>query len=81
MATREALMRAQSWADNGGLRPEPAKAKVVAMLLLEHISNLSLIATGQVRHRYNGQCPDAVEGPHVRDPDCPACRILLSAGQ
>ena len=37
------------------------------------------VDTGQVRHLYNGECPDEVEGPDVRDPDCPACQVLLAA--
>jgi hypothetical protein len=27
-------------------------------------------------HIYNGKCPDEVNGPDARDPDCPTCRAL-----
>lgn len=45
------------------------------------IEKLVKIATGELKHVYNGQCPDAVEGPLVRDPDCPACQVLLGVEQ
>lgn len=41
-------------------------------------AELERVATGQVLHRHNGLCPDAVEGFNSRDPECPACQILLS---
>lgn len=43
------------------------------------IEGLVKIATGELKHVYNGLCPDAVEGPLVRDPECPACQLLLTA--
>lgn len=33
-------------------------------------------APGGVRHRYFGLCPE-VGFPNNRDPDCPACRLLM----
>lgn len=57
------------------------KAKAINARVSKIGSNDDLIkvATGQVRHLYNGECPDEVEGPNVRDPDCPACQVLLAA--
>ncbi|MGY4838020.1 hypothetical protein [Burkholderia pyrrocinia] len=43
------------------------------------LQQLRAIATGELQHAYNGMCPDQVEGPAVRDEDCPACRALLAA--
>lgn len=43
------------------------------------LSSLYAIATGQVQHVYNGLCPDGLEGPHVRDDECPACLLLIAA--
>lgn len=37
---------------------------------------LAAVAAGTIRHIYNGDCPDDVEGPDARDPDCPACQVL-----
>lgn len=37
---------------------------------------LLAVATGSTPHVLNGLCPDAATGPHSRDPDCPACRVL-----
>lgn len=33
---------------------------------------------GSERHRYFGLCPE-VGFPHRRDPECPACRLLMAA--
>jgi len=41
------------------------------------IDDLARIATGSLTHDYNGQCPDDVEGHDSRDPECPACQVLL----
>jgi len=37
------------------------------------------VATGKIKHVFNGLCPDDIEGPNVRDPDCMACQILDAA--
>jgi len=37
------------------------------------------VATGKVKHVFNGLCPDEIEGPFVRDAACPACRMLGAA--
>lgn len=79
MKTQEAIARARSWCESPGIRPEPAIALAVTTQLLDHIDCLTKIATGELRHIYNGECPDQVEGPNVRDPDCPACQVLLAA--
>lgn len=53
-----------AWRNRGpASQPDPAAA-------------LRKIADGTVVHRFMGGCPDALEGPDVRDPDCPACAIL-----
>lgn len=81
MNTKEAIERARSWAENPGTRPDPAKAKVVARVMVEHIDWLTKIASGELRHVYNGLCPDPVEGYKVRDTECPACQVLMAAEQ
>jgi len=37
------------------------------------------VATGKTPHLYEGRCPDYVNGPESRDPDCPACQAIVSA--
>lgn len=37
------------------------------------------VSTGRIEHIYSGLCPDGVEGPDVRDEECPACRVLIEA--
>lgn len=48
----------------------------VTQVSTEALKGLVSIATGQVQHVYMGMCPDQVEGPDVRDDDCPACQFL-----
>lgn len=45
------------------------------------IRRLIRVATGQIRHLYNGQCPDSALGSRRRDPDCPACRAIVAVEQ
>ncbi len=40
---------------------------------------LRKIATGEMTHNRNGECPDSIEGYATRDIDCPACRALVAA--
>ncbi len=80
MKTQEALARARSWTESPGVRPEAATVLAVVAQLLGHIDGLTAIATGELRHVYNGECPDQVEGSKVRDSDCPACQVLMAAG-
>ncbi len=40
------------------------------------ICDLIAVATDKIPHRYNGQCPDCVDGFHNRDKQCPACRAI-----
>ena len=43
------------------------------------IKTLIAVATGKIPHNYrSGLCPDELQ-PDSRDPDCPACRILIEA--
>lgn len=37
------------------------------------------VATGKIPHLYEGRCPDYVNGPESRDPDCPACQAIAEA--
>ena len=37
------------------------------------------VATGKTPHLYAGRCPDSVNGPDSRDPDCPACQAIAAA--
>ena len=47
--------------------PEPVNARLLA------------VATGKIPHLYEGRCPDSVNGPESRDPDCPACQAIAAA--
>ena len=38
-------------------------------------------AEGRVMHLGQGLCPDHVEDPDVRDPECPVCRALVTLSQ
>ena len=43
------------------------------------IKTLIAVATGKIPHNYrSGLCPDEIQ-PDSRDPDCPACKILIEA--
>lgn len=75
----EAIARARSWIESPGIRPQPATVRNVVAQLLEHIDDLTKIATGEIRHVYNGECPDQIEGSKVRDTECPACQVLIAA--
>lgn len=46
----------------------------VTSVLVDH-------ARGVLPHRYEGACPDSVEGPDVRDPECPVCRAIDSVSR
>jgi hypothetical protein len=35
------------------------------------------VAIGKKRHDWRGTCPDSVEGYDSRDPQCPACKVLI----
>ncbi|MEX3555951.1 MAG: hypothetical protein VB131_04945 [Burkholderia gladioli] len=37
------------------------------------------VGTGAIAHLFRGSCPDQIEGPDVRDDECPACRVLIAA--
>lgn len=43
------------------------------------VTDLIAVATGEIEHAVNGLCPDRIEGFDSRDPDCPACKILIEA--
>lgn len=43
------------------------------------IKTLIAVASGKIPHNYrSGICPDELQ-PDSRDPDCPACKILIEA--
>lgn len=44
----------------------------------EIVRKLMFVATGQLSHVYNGECPDPIS-PTSRDRNCPACAILMAA--
>ena len=46
-------------------------------IMLELLASMHDVATGRIAHDYSGLCPDGVEGPDVRDRECPACRVLI----
>lgn len=39
---------------------------------------LHSLGEGRLRHVYGGMCPDGLEGHETRDPECPACQVLIS---
>lgn len=41
------------------------------------IAKLYMVATGEIAHAYNGLCPDSMEGPYSRDPNCEVCVALM----
>lgn len=43
------------------------------------VRDLRDVATGKIAHVFAGACPDEIEGADVRDPTCPACRIIMAA--
>jgi len=43
---------------------------------IELLRRARALAAGEVTHLYRGSCPDSVEGPDVRDDECPACQLL-----
>lgn len=45
--------------------------------IAERAAALERVATGEVRHLHNGLCPDAIEGFESRDPNCPACQVIM----
>ena len=50
-------------------RADPAAPSV------DELDGIRSFLTGQTRHRYMGSCPDELEGPDVRDPECNACEV------
>ncbi len=52
----------------------PQEITVSSPVLLQ----LLQVATSSIPHSFNGLCPDEVEGPDVRDHDCPACQALIA---
>lgn len=44
-----------------------------------HIQKLLSVGSGEIDHLWQGSCPDQVEGPNVRDFECPACKIMIDA--
>ncbi len=53
----------------------PQETTISSSVLLQ----LLQVASASIPHSFNGQCPDVVEGPDVRDHDCPACQALIAA--
>jgi hypothetical protein len=43
------------------------------------VETVLAVATGRVRHDYEGLCPDDVNGPDARDGMCKACNLLVDA--
>lgn len=41
------------------------------------LSRLLSAATGELAHRFDGLCPESMESHNERDPDCPACKVLM----
>ena len=70
--------------DEAGLLASPerdeARAEVERLARAARaVDRLREVADGRVQHRYEGECPSAVEGHASRDRDCPACAALITA--
>lgn len=67
--------------ERGALALDSVPLEVLESVLAHQglVLDLLRVATGGIPHAYNGLCPEAVEGAEVRDPDCPACRVLMAA--
>lgn len=50
-----------------------------AVDLFRLVQGLIDVGSIKISHAYQGQCPDSVDGPDLRDEECEACRILTSA--
>lgn len=50
----------------------------MSMTTVEAINALRRHATGELHHAFAGLCPDAVEGPDTRDPECTVCQALVA---
>ena len=61
------------------LRQPPGPKKKHRKASYMDIKKLIAVATGEIEHAGNGLCPDRIEGFDSRDPDCPACKILIEA--
>lgn len=46
---------------------------------IDLIRDLVHVGTWMIQHVEDGLCPDPVEEPARRDPDCPACKVLIQA--
>lgn len=58
---------------------EPAKVhrrSIEVEVVARSLEVLLTYAKGEVEHRNMGSCPDGIEGPDVRDPDCEVCCAL-----
>lgn len=66
---RDELPALAARAERAERERDEAKAKLARLLA---------VLSGDVRHAYAGACPDAV-APADRDPECPACRVLVEA--
>ena len=51
-----------------------AAEAIAVKILISH-------AEGRAPHVGSGACPDAIEGPDTRDPDCPVCAALVALGK
>jgi hypothetical protein len=82
IAVELADLQALSWVDADGTARMDVLLRATAVIrntapqLLERVRRLEQIADGRIQHLYRGSCPDQLEGPDVRDPDCRACEIL-----
>lgn len=63
----------------GSRRGQKKHRKASDMDIKKLIAELIAVATGEIEHAGNGLCPDRIEGFDSRDPDCPACKILIEA--
>lgn len=62
----------------GGASPSPGPSPLTALL-----RDLRDVGTRAIEHDRCGGCPDAIDDdrPAMRDPKCPACRVLLRADE
>ena len=58
---------------------EAHDAHMEAGELRQLVASVYWVAVETIPHRYEGLCPDGVDGWHRRDPKCPACDVLSRA--
>ena len=65
--------------ERAALRSRYAEVEAERDEALRHLRAVLPICDERVRHIYQGLCPTDVEGTGNRDPECPACKLMVLA--